>query len=144
MVTVTVATFDASWPSLALNVNVSVPLASALAVYENAPVAAFVMTAAPLEPFATSAYVSDALSMSVADNTPVIEPPATTDAAPFEAVGASLTGSMVTVTVATFEFALPSVTWNVKRSVPFAFGPGVYVNAPVDALVSAAVPFVPF
>ena len=105
--------------------------------------AAFVTTAEPLDPLATIAYVSDALSMSVAERAPPVELPATTEAAPFDATGASFTGSIVTVTVATFESALPSVTWNVKLSVPFAFGFGVYVNAPVADVGHRRVPLVP-
>src|SRR2546426_11948903 len=50
---------------------------------------------------------------------------------------------MVSVTVATLLSSRPSLALKVNVSVPFTFGSGVYVKAPVVAFVMVAVPFVP-
>ncbi len=44
---------------------------------------------------------------------------------PFEATGGSLTGVIVTETVAVFESMVPSFALKVKLSAPFAFAFGV-------------------
>src|SRR5678815_6153936 len=79
IVTVMVATFELSKLSFALNVNVSVPLDPALAVYVYAPLAVSVITAVPFFPLSTMLYVSASPSGSVATSVPLTEPPEGTD-----------------------------------------------------------------
>jgi hypothetical protein len=89
----------------------------------NAPLAALVIVAAPLLPFATMLKVNALPSGSLALNVPL--------AGVFSPVWSVLllaTGTwlpIVTVTVATFELASPSLALNVKVSLPLAAGMGV-------------------
>jgi hypothetical protein len=63
--------------------------------------------------------------MSLATSVPPALVPAVTFNAPFCATGASLTGAMVTVTVATALSSEPSFTRKANVSVPLTFGFGV-------------------
>ena len=83
------------------------------------------MAAVPRVPLVTIAKVSDELSTSVAISVPLAATFSVVASGPSVATGASLTGVIVTVTVATFDVVVPLLAWKVKLSVPCAFGCGV-------------------
>ena len=125
MVTLTVAMFDTSAPSLTWKVKVSVPAWPDDGVYVNAPVAALVTVAVPREPLVTMPNDKVGESTSLATSVPETGTFSSVVTALSLARGASLTGVIVTVTVAMFESVVPSLTRKVNVSLPVALAFGV-------------------
>ena len=123
-VTVVVAVEDAG-PSEAVNPKLSVPLKFGAGRYANVPFVASVMVTLPLVGCVAIEYVTGSRSTSVDASVPWIARSSAPVTAPARAVGASLTGAMVIVTVAGADDSAPSLARKVNVSVPFALRFGV-------------------
>ena len=114
-VRLTVAAAESTVPSFALNVKLSGPLYPAAGVYVRFGATPL---SVPCVGAVTTAYVSVSPSTSVAVSVIALAVSWFVVTLCAVATGASFTGVTVSVTVATFEFSVPSFALNVKLSGP--------------------------
>src|SRR5207302_9723890 len=121
-VMLTVAAAESTVPSFALNVKLSGPKYPAAGVYVTVGATPL---SVPCAGAVTTAYVSGSPSTSVAASAIAVAVSWFVVTLCAVATGVSFTGVMVSVTVATFEFSVPSFALNVKLSGPLYFAAGV-------------------
>ena len=129
-VTVTVAASESTVPSLATYVNVSVPLKLAFGVYVAVLPVTDTVPFAPL----VAVNVRASPSMSAPESVTSTDWFSRVAAVASSAVGLSLTGVTVMLTVAAADVATPSFAMNVNESAPLKLAFGVYVATPPDRL----------